>query len=180
MNFESTYYRLDFFTMDEGYEGGYRLEDLPDTSYADLDMQTLAEWMELDLGEQDYRIEWWVTAVDDSGSTECEERFGFIIPIMGVNSDREGALPHEFILLPLYPNPFNSLTNIRFGLPSQSVVQITINDLYGREILHLSGRTYSPGYHSLTWDAAGFPAGMYLVRFEAGHIFQSQKVVLLK
>ena len=50
----------------------------------------------------------------------------------------------------------------------------------GREIEHLTDRSYSPGYQSLTWDAVGLPAGVYLVKLEAGDAVQSRKVVLLK
>ncbi|MCF7809743.1 T9SS type A sorting domain-containing protein [bacterium] len=93
----------------------------------------------------------------------------------------EEPLPFEFALCNIYPNPFNSSTNIVFTVPHQSDVTLTIYDLMGRpaEIL-LNGKLQSNGKHSVSWNASTFPAGLYFVRLDAGGFSQSKKLILVK
>ena len=90
------------------------------------------------------------------------------------------SFPSAITLLPIFPNPFNSRTIIRFDLSSHSVLKITAYDLFGREIAILSERSYSSGQHSVVWNANNVPTGEYLLRLEAGENVQAGKIVLLK
>jgi len=89
-------------------------------------------------------------------------------------------LPEEFIMYNAYPNPFNPTTQVRFGLPKQSILQITVLDTYGRTVATLADRAYKAGFHSVTWDAAGFPTGIYFVRLEAGGVNRIVKMTLIR
>ena len=46
-------------------------------------------------------------------------------------------IPTEFVLKPAFPNPFNPVTNIEYGLPSDSYVSISIYDVNGRQVTEL-------------------------------------------
>jgi len=84
-----------------------------------------------------------------------------------------------------YPNPFNPTTILRYDLPEDTQVRITIYDIMGREIRTLFNNQQSAGYKSVVWDATndlGQPvsAGMYLYRIFAEEFVQVKKMVLLK
>ena len=94
-------------------------------------------------------------------------------------------IPEKFALVQNYPNPFNPITNLRYDLPEQAQVTLTIYDLTGREVTQLVNTTQEPGFKSVRWDATdrhGKPAsaGVYLYQIRAGEFVQTRKMVLLK
>ena len=94
-------------------------------------------------------------------------------------------IPTDFRLFPAYPNPFNPITSLRYDLPGQAQVTLTIYDLIGREVTQLVNTTQDAGYRSVQWDATnmnGKPvsAGVYLYQIRAGEFVQTRKMVLLK
>lgn len=66
-----------------------------------------------------------------------------------------------------YPNPFNPTTNIEFNLSETAEISLSIHNLLGQEIAVLASGTYEAGLHSLTFDAAALPSGLYLARLKA-------------
>ncbi|SVB54890.1 uncharacterized protein METZ01_LOCUS207744, partial [marine metagenome] len=76
-------------------------------------------------------------------------------------------MPKEIFLSSNYPNPFNPTTQIRYDLPEDALVSITIYDIMGRSIKSLVNSNQSAGYRSIQWNATnnlGEPvsAGMYI------------------
>lgn len=94
--------------------------------------------------------------------------------------DARPDLPAEFTLEQNYPNPFNPATTIRFGLPYDAVVTVAVYDLLGRRITTLARGLLPAGMHTATWECAGCPSGMYLVRMEAPGAVQLRKMLLMK
>lgn len=92
----------------------------------------------------------------------------------------DGEIPMEFKLHPSYPNPFNPETTIRFDLPQESAVRLTIYDPLGREVEVLVSDRLSRGRHEFTWNASGMPTGLYFYQLTAGKFSQTMKMVLLK
>ncbi|MBU0517609.1 SBBP repeat-containing protein [bacterium] len=112
--------------------------------------------------------------------------------IVGVESDSPAFLP-ELFQVNAYPNPFNPTTTITFDLPVASTITLNVYDINGRNVgtkhashLHNVGfgesdlQFYTPGSHSITFDASGLASGVYLYRMEAGEFIGSGKMVLLK
>ena len=98
---------------------------------------------------------------------------------------RESALPETFTLYQNYPNPFNPITILRYDLPEQSYVTLTIYDMLGREITRLVSTTQEAGFRLVQWrgtDNMGraVSAGVYLYQIRAGEFVQTKKMVLLK
>ena len=89
-------------------------------------------------------------------------------------------LPKDFTLSPAYPNPFNPVTNIRFSLPIDSEVSVSIYNLQGREVLSLVNGNMDAGYHSIVWDANSYASGVYFVKMVAGEFVNTQKLMLIK
>jgi hypothetical protein len=95
------------------------------------------------------------------------------------------TVPNTFTLHPAYPNPFNPITSLRYDLPEQAQVTLTVYDMLGREVTQLINTTQEAGYRSVQWDATdmhGKPvsAGVYLYQIRAGEFAQTKKMVLLK
>ena len=91
----------------------------------------------------------------------------------------------KFALHQNYPNPFNPITTLRYDLPENSLVNIIIYDLLGRQVKTLVNQTQNAGFKSIIWNATnnyGKPvsAGVYLYQIQAGEFVQTKKMVLLK
>ena len=84
-----------------------------------------------------------------------------------------------------YPNPFNPVTTLRYNLPEEGLVNITVYDMLGNVINELVNEVQNSGYRAIQWDATdnqGQPvsAGVYLYTIEAGKFRQTKKMILLK
>ena len=86
----------------------------------------------------------------------------------------------ELQLVSLYPNPFNPITNIEFGLEQDAHVQIKIYDISGREIVELENGQFLSGYHNLKWNAERYSCGLYFLTISSNGITTTQKLILLK
>ncbi|MGA9118390.1 MAG: T9SS type A sorting domain-containing protein, partial [Bacteroidota bacterium] len=91
----------------------------------------------------------------------------------------DDALPREYNLFQNYPNPFNPATTIRFALPRQIKVRMTIYDVLGREVSVLIDDTLAAGYHSVVWNA-NVATGVYFVRLQAGGYTATKQMLFLK
>ena len=97
----------------------------------------------------------------------------------------DGALPIAHNLYNAFPNPFNPVTTLHYGLPENELVNITIYDMMGRIVKTLINGEQTAGYGSAQWNAtnnAGRPvsAGLYLYTIQAGGFRQTKKIVLLR
>ena len=97
----------------------------------------------------------------------------------------EEALPTEFTIKQNYPNPFNPSTTIKFGLPEQAEVTISIYNLLGQEVARLADDNFPAGWHTINFDASNLTSGIYLYAIHAtganGKKFvETRKMVLLK
>jgi len=84
-----------------------------------------------------------------------------------------------------YPNPFNPVTTLRYDLPEDLFVSITVYDMLGNVVSNLVNKDENSGYKSVQWNAIndkGQPvsAGVYLYTIQAGDFRQTRKMVLLK
>jgi len=103
----------------------------------------------------------------------------------GQLTNEEDLVPVIFSLYQNHPNPFNPVTTIRYDLPENSFVNITIYDMIGRIVRNLVSTQQDAGYKSIQWDAtnnSGQPvsAGLYLYMIQAENFRQTKKMVLLK
>ncbi len=89
-------------------------------------------------------------------------------------------IPVNYYLAGSYPNPFNSVTRIAFGMPVESRVTLSIFDVQGRLVTELINLEYSAGTHTINWNAADISTGIYLVRLEAANFTATQKIMLVK
>ncbi|MBI5058792.1 T9SS type A sorting domain-containing protein [candidate division KSB1 bacterium] len=95
-------------------------------------------------------------------------------------ASRKQVTPEAARLVDTYPNPFNSMTTIRYELPGTQAVAICVYDLTGRRVAVLHEATESAGQHRMSWDARGLASGIYIVRLETSGSAGAMKTVLLK
>jgi hypothetical protein len=89
--------------------------------------------------------------------------------------------PQQFILHPVYPNPFNPSTTFRIELPVASWVTLQVYDIGGRLVESPLQNAWRPaGYHEVTFDASELASGVYVYRLEAGKFRASGKMVLMR
>lgn len=88
--------------------------------------------------------------------------------------------PDEYSLSQNYPNPFNPKTIISYGLKTAGNVKISVYDILGENIGVLLNEVRSAGNYSISWDASGFPSGVYFYKIEAGEFTANKKMILLK
>jgi len=96
-----------------------------------------------------------------------------------------GVFPKTYALRQNYPNPFNPITSLRYDLPVDGLVNITIYDMMGRIVKTLVNSSQTAGYKSVQWNATNnrnepVSAGLYLYTIQAGEFRQTRKMVLLK
>jgi hypothetical protein len=89
-------------------------------------------------------------------------------------------LPMVYALHPNWPNPLNASTMIRYDLPTAGKVSLTIYNLLGQRVATLFDGQQAAGSHTISWDAADLPSGVYLCRMEACDFARTQKMVLIK
>jgi hypothetical protein len=111
-------------------------------------------------------------------------RFKLHVTYNALGNNQQGTLPIDFALHPIYPNPFNPSTTIRFDIPnSLEIMQPTsllVYDVSGRYLLTLLDQPMKPGYHEITWNPNGFSSGVYLVKLKTGTQTSTQKVTYVK
>ncbi len=100
--------------------------------------------------------------------------------------DQIAALPAEFRLDKVYPNPFNPTATIKFDVPYNGMINIRVYDILGRSVARLMDQRMDAGSYDVRWNAitdAGMPlsTGIYFVRvqFDNRNV-QVRKITYLK
>lgn len=127
----------------------------------------------------------WNVAATDGQDTIQSTNGPFLINVDGsALSVDEESVPGKFLLYPVYPNPFNPSTTIRFQIPAGarhfSPLQLNIYDIRGRMVETLVNRKMAPGIHEITWDASNHASGVYFAVLQNGQLQQTRKLVYLK
>ncbi len=91
----------------------------------------------------------------------------------------------KFSLDQNFPNPFNPITSISYGLKNDSEVTLDIYNLNGQHIITLVNENQDKGIQVVEWygtDKQGrkVDSGMYFYKLQAGDFIETRKMVLLK
>jgi hypothetical protein len=105
---------------------------------------------------------------------------GFTTGIAG-----ESIVPAGFSLDQNFPNPFNPSTQIRFTIPREGLVNLSVFDLLGQEIRVLLHGSLAAGQHTVTWDGSdalveAAPSGVYFYRLTHGDRQVTRKLLLVR
>nr|MBC8427848.1 T9SS type A sorting domain-containing protein [Candidatus Pelagibacter sp.] len=90
------------------------------------------------------------------------------------------TIPEQFVFHNAYPNPFNPKTTLRYEIPFDTKVSMSVYDIEGRLIVDLVQSFQTAGIYTYSWNADEIPSGLYFVKLSAGQFSQTQKVVIIK
>ena len=108
------------------------------------------------------------------------------IAVTGVDGENPGSTPNEYSIEQNYPNPFNPNTIIKYSLPYESFVTLTIYNVLGKSVKELAAGIEQSGLHLLNFNASVLSSGIYFYSIQAVSIdrkasFNStRKMTLLK
>jgi hypothetical protein len=88
--------------------------------------------------------------------------------------------PLTFGLQQNYPNPFNPSTQIKYSVPENGFVNLSVHNLVGEEVRVLVSETVDAGFYEVTFNAANLPSGTYFYRLQTSNTVQLKKMILLK
>lgn len=92
----------------------------------------------------------------------------------------------KLTLKPVYPNPFNPITNISFELPKNEKVTICIYNTLGELVTKIIDfELLEKGMHQYVWNGVNsnnhvMPSGIYFIKIFTEKFVSTQKVILLK
>jgi hypothetical protein len=90
------------------------------------------------------------------------------------------SLPSVFSLEQNYPNPFNPSTTIKFSLPENSNVLLSIYNTLGQKITELVNTNLNAGTYSFSWDASEVASGVYIYKLTTDKSISIKKMILLR
>ncbi|MBN1348327.1 T9SS type A sorting domain-containing protein, partial [candidate division KSB1 bacterium] len=94
--------------------------------------------------------------------------------------EQSEVVPTEFAIMQNYPNPFNPSTTIRYDIPREVHVTLTVYDVMGREVAVLVNQKQRAAAYEILWNADGLASGEYLCRISAGDFVSVRKFILMK
>jgi len=90
------------------------------------------------------------------------------------------AIPEAFHLGKPYPNPFNPVTLITYGVPLDCKIELSVYDLQGRLVKDLISGYMEAGYYKIQWNARTQASGIYFLRLVTPYNAITQKMILMK
>jgi len=104
------------------------------------------------------------------------QRAGFVA-VVGVDGHpRDAGLE----LYASEPNPFSDQATIRFRLPEEGPVRLTVHDLAGREVAKLADGVRPAGINTVMLSGRNLPSGVYYYRLVTSHDAVVKKCVRLR
>jgi hypothetical protein len=125
-----------------------------------------------------------VSAIDSKGQ-EITFQIGTDIIITDVAEKPDALVPDDFVLYPNSPNPFNPSTTIRYDLPEQTNVRLTIFDQLGKIVKILLDERQGIGQHIVNWNGRDefgnqVPSGVYIYLIKTDRFMKARRMMLVK
>ena len=91
------------------------------------------------------------------------------------------GVPDNYELAQNYPNPFNPTTTLKFAIPNNELVTLSVYNVAGRKVAELVNEHLDAGYYNVNFNAGiVLPSGVYIYRLTAGEFISVKKMTLLK
>lgn len=103
-------------------------------------------------------------------------RFNNVVSVEPVSNE----VPKTYGLYQNYPNPFNPVTNIKFDIPKDGYVNISLYDILGKEVMKLTDEFKKAGSYEMRLDGSNLSSGTYFYRINTGSFTDTKKMVLIK
>jgi hypothetical protein len=104
--------------------------------------------------------------------------------VTGVTQTPTG-IPESFALMQNYPNPFNPTTTLRYALPKDARLTLSIYNILGQRVATLKDNVENVGYYDVVWNGRNdfgsqVASGIYFYRIEARPLDGSETFVSVK
>ncbi len=101
----------------------------------------------------------------------------FICPTGGIQTVE---IPNTYMLYQNYPNPFNPVTKLKYSVPQNGYVKLTVYDELGKEVQIIDAGNKEAGTYEVVFDATNLPSGVYYYKLESGGFSDTKKMVIIK
>lgn len=122
---------------------------------------------------------WRVNAYNIGGPSGWSNVFVFRSLVTDINQVTD-MIPDSYKLYENFPNPFNPTTDLRFDIPTSSIVRITIYNSMGKEITKLVNEKLNAGRYQAQWNASDVSSGVYFYKLTAGDYNDVKRMILVK
>jgi len=140
-----------------------------------------SQWIKKDGEFHIFDTKGWYTDYGTHGQSYLFEGQEIDANYDGVTAIRnDNRVVSDFSLSQNYPNPFNPTTNIKFSIPMNEKVKISVYNTVGQLVASLVDENKSAGNYQVTWDASNFGSGVYFIKIKAGNFTQTNKCILMK
>ena len=101
------------------------------------------------------------------------------------DQENVGSILSSFALYQNFPNPFNPSTTIKYDLPLEGNVTVSVYDIQGRLVRSLGNGPQQAGTYAIVWngrrdDEATAASGAYFYRVEFNNTVLVRKLLLIK
>jgi len=164
---------------------GYRVYRGTSSGFVPGSGNLIASPSESELLDEDWQWEegyyYKVSAVDVHGN---ESPYALLEPD-DLTGDEPLEVPDATFLAQNFPNPFNPITTIGFGIKEPGHISLRIYDTAGRLVRTVIDESRPAGRYEVGWNGSddnGAPAasGVYFYRLRAGDFLETKKMVLLR
>jgi hypothetical protein len=140
--------------------------------------------------------------VDGNGTTNTEQEYAFVDAGVPFTASRvqyrlrqvdfdgtseysgeielDASTPTALRLHAAFPNPIRSSATLRFELPTEGAVSVTLYDMLGRTVQQIVDREMEAGRHQVSLDAQGLAAGVYIVRLSTADRAETQRLTIVQ
>ena len=108
---------------------------------------------------------------DEENSDVTLNLTGYANETASTSVDDFNNFPTEFKLSQNYPNPFNPTTNVKYELPKDCKVDLTIYNIRGQKVATIANNFQTAGYHQVMWNGTNdlgqkVSSGVYFLRMQ--------------
>jgi photosystem II stability/assembly factor-like uncharacterized protein len=123
-----------------------------------------------------------ITVIDTAHAWVCMDR-GFVLEYSSVTTAVGQTVERNLAgrtAFKVFPNPFQGLGTITYGLSQKGEVSLTLYDITGRMRKEIFKGNQKAGDHIYCLDIRDLPSGVYFLRAESSRQSETRKVVVTK
>jgi uncharacterized protein (DUF1501 family) len=138
--------------------------------------------------QHDFRDIYGSILMDWFGATELDakvllhQNFRYVPVLRNCNATTSIDEPNllENLELQSFPNPFRDLTTIRFQLPQDAWVRLSVFDSLGSELQVLFNKRLNSGAHQIPFNGANLASGVYFYRLQVENQVKTERMVKIE
>jgi len=163
------------YSLDQGenWSANFELSELFDPHIGWPQQEKMGDYFDMKSDDVSAHLAW-------AGTFNQEEDvyYGRISPY--VTSIDDVASAQNPLSLSCTPNPVNQKATIRYTVPENSEICLTIFDVYGKKIRILQNDFAANSQNHTDFNTTGLPDGFYFCKLEAGKWTRTIKIAVLK